>query len=72
MLLVDTNVLIDSMAFEPYGRRRRQKGRGLPDFVIGAHAAVSGYPLLTRDRGQYRTCFSDIEIIAPACNPAPD
>jgi len=37
----------------------------LPDFFIGAHAAVSGYPLLTRDARPYRTYFPGVEIIAP-------
>jgi predicted nucleic acid-binding protein len=39
--------------------------RTLPDFLVGAHAAVSGHALLTRDSARYRTYFPDIEIIAP-------
>jgi len=37
----------------------------LPDFFIGAHAAVAQVPLLTRDPRPYRTYFSDIALIAP-------
>jgi predicted nucleic acid-binding protein len=37
----------------------------LPDFYIGAHAAVGGLPLLTRDASRYRSYFRDLVLIAP-------
>jgi predicted nucleic acid-binding protein len=54
-------------AFQGYAaRRRKQKGaevrRILADFVIGAHAQVNGYKLLTLDAGVYAACFPQLAI----------
>jgi predicted nucleic acid-binding protein len=53
-------------AFLAYRRRGGEKRAPLPDFYIGAHAAVRGYRLLTRDVARYRTYFPTVELIAPA------
>lgn len=49
---------------------RYRKGHGerrspLPDFFIGAHAAVASMPLITRDASRYRTYFPKLRLIAP-------
>jgi predicted nucleic acid-binding protein len=51
--------------FVRYRRRRGGRRSPLPDFYIGAHAAVAGLALLTRDATRYRTYFPGLEIIAP-------
>lgn len=51
--------------FEQYRRRGGTKRSPLPDFYIGAHAAVTGMTLLTRDARRYRTYFPRLKIIAP-------
>ena len=53
-------------AFLRYRKRKGTKITPLPDFFIGAHAAVAGLRLLTRDSRRYRTYFPTLEIIAPA------
>jgi predicted nucleic acid-binding protein len=52
-------------AFLIYRRRQGTKMGVLPDFYIGAHAAVAGYPILTRDVGRYRSYFPTVRLIAP-------
>ena len=52
-------------AFVSYRRRGGSRTTPLPDFYIGAHAAVAGYRLLTRDRSRYATYFPAVELIAP-------
>jgi predicted nucleic acid-binding protein len=57
-------------AFVRYRRGGGDRRPPMPDFYIGAHAAVAGYRLLTRDVRRYRTYFPTIDIIAPG--PADD
>jgi predicted nucleic acid-binding protein len=52
-------------AFLQYRRSRGTKPGVLPDFYIGAHAAVMQWPLLTRDAARYRTYFPTVSLIAP-------
>ena len=51
--------------FFDYRRNKGTKVTTLPDFFIGAHAAVAGLGLLTRDVGRYRTYFPTVTLIAP-------
>jgi hypothetical protein len=51
--------------FERYRRRGGVKRSPLPDFYIGAHAALAGMKLLTRDPRRYREYFPDLRLIAP-------
>jgi hypothetical protein len=48
-----------------YRKRKGAKLSPLPDFFIGAHAAVRGYSLLTRDPRRYRSYFPSVKLIAP-------
>lgn len=52
-------------AFLAYRRRGGARTSPLPDLFIGAHAAVRGYRLLTRDRGRFGTYFPTVDLIAP-------
>ncbi len=52
-------------AFQRYRAGGGTRTGVLPDFLIGAQAAVSRLPLLSRDASRYRTYFPTIELIAP-------
>jgi len=51
--------------FRAYRKRGGPKTGVLPDFFIGAHAAVAKVPLLTRDPRRYRNYYPTAELIAP-------
>jgi predicted nucleic acid-binding protein len=52
-------------AFLAYRRRGGERRSPLPDFYVGAHAAIRGYRLLTRDAARYRTAFPTLQLITP-------
>jgi predicted nucleic acid-binding protein len=52
-------------AFLQYRRRGGLRSSPLPDFYIGAHAAISDFRILTRDPRRYRTYFPTVDLIVP-------
>jgi predicted nucleic acid-binding protein len=56
---------LTAAAFAVYRRRGGAKHKPLPDFFIGAHAAVANLSVLTRDPRPYQSHFSRLEVIAP-------
>ncbi|MBX3058383.1 MAG: PIN domain-containing protein [Anaerolineae bacterium] len=51
--------------FVQYRKNQGTKSSPLPDFFIGAHAAVLGVSLITRDIARYRTYFPSVHLISP-------
>jgi predicted nucleic acid-binding protein len=56
-------------AFALYRRSGGTRERLLPDFLIGAHAAIRGYSILTRDVSGFRRYFPAVPLIAPDTHP---
>jgi predicted nucleic acid-binding protein len=53
-------------SFLLYRRQGGSRTSPLPDFYIGAHAAIGRLALLTRDACRYRSYFPKVEMLAPA------
>lgn len=58
-------LFLAAKAYAQYRKRGGSKLQVLPDFFIGAHAAVEGWPLLTRDASRFRTYFPTLDVFAP-------
>ena len=58
-------------AFLKYRRAGGRRANVLADFFIGAHAAVQGCPILTRDVARYRSYFPTVQLITPQASEAP-
>ena len=59
-------LFLASRAYVQYRRRGGTRRSVLPDFFVGAHAAVLDIPLLTRDTHRYRAYFPSLRLVAPA------
>jgi predicted nucleic acid-binding protein len=57
--------------FVQYRKRGGARRSPMPDFYIGAHAALAGLTLLTRDARRYRTYFPTLRIVAPQITGGP-
>ena len=53
------------VAFSAYRRDGGTRTTMLPDFLIGAHAAGEGWPLVTRDRRGFSKYFPEVELVDP-------
>ena len=58
-------LFLAAKAYAQYRKRGGTRLQVLPDFFIGAHAAVERWPLLTRDASRFRTYFPTLEVLAP-------
>ena len=58
-------LFLAAKAYALYRRRGGSKAQVLPDFFIGAHAAVVGWPVLTRDASRFKTYFPTLDVMAP-------
>lgn len=58
--------LLAGKCFLTYRRRGGEKSSPLPDFYIGAHAAIEQLAILTQDAARCRTYFPKLEVLAPA------
>ncbi len=63
------SLFLAGKVFQQYRARGGNRMAPLPDFFIGAHAAVAGLKLLTRDRGRFGSCFPSLQLITPQQDP---
>ena len=56
-------------AFRKYRKSGGGRDRVLPHFLIGAHAVIRDYAILTRDPKGYRSYFSTVQLITPETHP---
>lgn len=61
-----TAAFLAAVSYRSYRERGGRRASILPDFFVGAHAAVLGLPLLTRDAARYPTYFPTVDVIAPS------
>jgi hypothetical protein len=61
----DEAAFLAGKAFWTYRREGGTNRSPFPDFFIGAHAAIAGYLLMTRDAARYRAYFPKLSLIAP-------
>lgn len=59
------SLYLASQAFRIYREQGGVKSAPLPDFFIGAHAAMLGVPIITRDVARYQTYFPNVRLIFP-------
>lgn len=56
-------------AFRKYRKAGGGRDRVLPGFLIGAHAVIRDYAIVTRDPGDYRSYFPTVQLITPEAHP---
>lgn len=60
-----TSAALTAAAFAQYRKRGGAKHKPMPDFYIGAHAAVANLSVLTRDPSPYKSYFRRLAVVAP-------
>ncbi len=58
-------LFLAAKAYSQYRQRGGTKSQVLPDYFIGAHAAVQGWSLLTRDASRFRSYFPSLRVLTP-------